>query len=424
LAIIPSLTDNSPCVIYECLENGVAFFASAAGGGKELIHKDDREYITFEPNKNALAALIIRGFNTKLIPLARPSYSIDGIVCKWEELFAELQDQPSSSQYSPMDCDKKTPLVSLILVHHNRHRLLEISLQSCLEQDYPNLEIILVDDGSTEPESLAYLDDLERTNRQDPRLRILRCENRYLGAARNAGVKVASGEYVVFLDDDNIALPNMVSRYVAAVLHSGADAVSGAMRYFYEQDGRPNIKASNNPIYVFWGGRQRYSAMLTNHLGDATGIYRKEIVIKAGGFHENFGVTHEDWKMYADIERLGGRIVTIPDMMYWYRVTSGSMIKSTKQYLNAQMHLLPYAQRLPRNFAHLPFVLFAILNNQDIYSSGYCHPVYWQYTIQFARIIRRFPRFEKMVVRILETSYPMLKRCFHSLRQWYHRTKT
>jgi glycosyltransferase involved in cell wall biosynthesis len=235
---------------------------------------------------------------------------------------------------------------------------MKLALQSCLNQDYQALEIILVDDGSEAQISKEYLDKLEKEGL--PRLKILRLENRYLGAARNSGIAAASGEYTIFLDDDNIALPDMVSRYVAAAQYSKADAVSGMMRFFYEQDGLPHHNSADNQFYSFLGGHQHYTAMLFNLLGDSTGIYRTEMLKKTGGFHEHFGVTHEDWKMYIDIESIGGKIATIPDMMFWYRINEGSMIKTTNIYKNVIQHLSAYERRLPKEWKYLPYMFYAL----------------------------------------------------------------
>jgi glycosyltransferase involved in cell wall biosynthesis len=354
IAVMPSLVDNSPCVVYECLENNIPFLASCAGGGIELICREDREAATFAPEKKRLADALKRCL-TLGVPIPRPTYTHESLVRQWADLFEDLQ-KTHSAQVVPLETSR--PMVSMILVHHNRPHLLKYSLQSCLDQDYPNLEILLVDDGSNDPEALACLDDLE--SKKLPGVKILRCGNRYLGAARNVGIAEARGEYAVFLDDDNLALPSMVSRYIDAALYSGADAVSGAMLFFHEQEGSPREGVTNNELCTFWGSRQHYSAMLVNHLGDATGIYRISVLRHIGGFHEQYGVTHEDWKMYIDIETAGYKIVTIPDIMFLYRVIPDSMFRTTSIYMNAQQHLSAYSKRFPRDYIYFPIILFGI----------------------------------------------------------------
>lgn len=394
LAIMPSLEDNSPCVVHECLEDGIPFLASSSGGGSELIFSEDRDEATFVPDKRHLSRALTKllsGDRKALVP--RQEHPPQRRLEMWVSFLDELERDRAEEK--PVSRRRDRPKVSIVLPHHDRPDLLKISLESCLKQDYPNLEIVLVDDGSVEAESVAYLDSLEKEHKDNRDFKIVRQENKYLGAARNRGVEVASGEYVVFLDDDNIALPDMVSRFVDAIEFGAADAVSGAMRFFYEQDGPPGVDAANNALMLFWGGHQRYSSMLYNHLGDATGIYRKETLQKAGGFHETFGVTHEDWKLYADIDRIGGKIICIPEMMFWYRITQGSMFRSTNEYMNALMHLDSYAKRLPPDMSHLPYVLFSMRKKAP---SG--NPTIMRLAYSLSDFIFKRPRLERLIYRI------------------------
>jgi glycosyltransferase involved in cell wall biosynthesis len=82
--------------------------------------------------------------------------------------------------------------------------LLQQALASIKTQTYQNIEVILVDDGSTKEESHRYLNLIE--NDFNARgWKIIRSSNNYLGAARNLAARHASGEYLMFMDDDNVA---------------------------------------------------------------------------------------------------------------------------------------------------------------------------------------------------------------------------
>ena len=94
---------------------------------------------------------------------------------------------------------KQEVLVSIIIPVYNQSRYLKNSFNSLIYQDYDNLEIICVDDGSTD-NSLAVLMELKNA---DSRIRIIQQENKGAGAARNNGLKYANGKYVIFLDADD-----------------------------------------------------------------------------------------------------------------------------------------------------------------------------------------------------------------------------
>src|SRR5581483_10923551 len=95
-------------------------------------------------------------------------------------------------------------------------------LESLKAQDYSNFEVIVVDDGSTLPAAVAYLEELE-PEFATRGWRILRQENRYPGAARNNAARHARGEYLLFMDDDNFAKPHEISRFVQVARRTGAD---------------------------------------------------------------------------------------------------------------------------------------------------------------------------------------------------------
>jgi glycosyltransferase involved in cell wall biosynthesis len=103
-------------------------------------------------------------------------------------------------------------LVSVIIPTYNRLPLLGEALESALAQTHPNLEIIVVDDGSTDGTN-AYVQGLE-----SDRIRYVFQENRgHPGAARNVGLRMARGEYVAFLDSDDVWLPEKIERQLAVL---------------------------------------------------------------------------------------------------------------------------------------------------------------------------------------------------------------
>jgi glycosyltransferase involved in cell wall biosynthesis len=104
------------------------------------------------------------------------------------------------------------PVVSVVLLTHNRRRLLELALRSVLAQTAVELEAIVVDDASTD-DTAAYLDGIA-----DARLRVVRnARSRGVSAARNAGLDAARGKWTAFLDDDDLWAPDKVVAQLAAL---------------------------------------------------------------------------------------------------------------------------------------------------------------------------------------------------------------
>ena len=104
-------------------------------------------------------------------------------------------------------------LISIIIPFYNSKDFIERSLRSCLDQRFSNIEIILIDDGSTDGSSLI----VSRFCGEDSRVRLLSQENSGASAARNKGLEAAAGEYVMFLDSDDTIDPDMIEDLLEVV---------------------------------------------------------------------------------------------------------------------------------------------------------------------------------------------------------------
>ncbi len=111
--------------------------------------------------------------------------------------------------------------VSIVMPIYNASAYLREALDSIINQSYRDLEIICVDDGSTD-ESLEVLEQYQAF---DKRIKIIKQNNQYAGAARNAGLAVASGEYIMFLDSDDIFKKNMISFLVKKAKKKRPDVI-------------------------------------------------------------------------------------------------------------------------------------------------------------------------------------------------------
>ena len=112
-----------------------------------------------------------------------------------------------------------SPLISIILPVYNAESTLPIALQALLRQTYEAIEIIAVNNGSTD-KSQEILDKAMQT---DPRLKVLRTENNGVWNARRAGIAAASGDYIGFCDADDIPQPYMYERLIAEARRTNAE---------------------------------------------------------------------------------------------------------------------------------------------------------------------------------------------------------
>lgn len=127
--------------------------------------------------------------------------------------YAEAQ---KFATYQALNAIEKT-LVSVVIPFFNEVNLVLRAVESVLSQTHSNLEIILVDDGSTEP-----VEAIMALAVADPRVKLIRQENKGPGAARNCGMRSARGEYIAFLDADDVFLPVKLQLQVAAMQNNGS----------------------------------------------------------------------------------------------------------------------------------------------------------------------------------------------------------
>jgi glycosyltransferase involved in cell wall biosynthesis len=314
LAVMPSLIENSPCVVGECFTLGIPFLAADVGGTAELVAEDSRAHCLTAPRAADLAAAIQRVVENgmpELVSTLNPSKTRESWLARSPAKLAETV------------CAK--PLVSVCFTHYERPHLLRRAYDSMLAQTYDNIEIIIVDDGSRSPGAHAYLNEIETTPARFP-VTVIRGQNKYLGAARNAAARVAKGEYLLFHDDDNFAEPKEVETFVAAAQAYGADVLTAQCYVFHEgEQGRdgPTRRIEFYPIGV--GG---VFSFFLNRFGDANALVRRSVFEEIGGFTEEYGVGFEDWEFFLKTYMRDKRMGVVPEPLFNYRASATGMLGS------------------------------------------------------------------------------------------------
>ena len=136
--------------------------------------------------------------------------------------------------------ERKEPLVSVIVACCNVESYVRRAMDSCLFQTYENLEILAVDDGSTDDTGKI----LDTYARKDRRVRVIHKENGGLSDARNAGLQAAGGQFVAYLDGDDFYDPCMIEYLVKAILRTGADIATVRYREVKEDTPLPKKQES------------------------------------------------------------------------------------------------------------------------------------------------------------------------------------
>jgi GT2 family glycosyltransferase len=194
-----------------------------------------------------------------------------------------------------MDKDKKLPFISVVMPSHNRRERLARAVNHVIKQTYPGekLELVIVLDGCTD----GSAEMLENRRAGIPfKLTVINQKQGGPAAARNAGVRAASGEYIVFLDDDVMATPELVMEHWQTHAQDPAVVVVGPMS---------TPKDHTRPVWVRWEEyilESQYEDILAGkyemtarqfYTGNCS--FKKQWMLNAGMFDENF-------KRYEDVE--------------------------------------------------------------------------------------------------------------------------
>jgi glycosyltransferase involved in cell wall biosynthesis len=205
------------------------------------------------------------------------------------------------------------------------------TLAGLAAQTYANLEVLVIDDGSTDPASLRIFEEQERRH---PDFRFLNQANAGIGATRNRGLREARGGFFIPVDADNVPFPHMVETLVAAMhLTPGRAAMSCYYLGFRESAdlARQQYLYAGRPA-----GGPRVMASFRNVYGDANAIFRTEVFRSAGGYETDRDTSCEDWEAFVKLVNAGHRIGVVPEYLFAYRHLDGGFSRVTRRFDNHQ----------------------------------------------------------------------------------------
>jgi glycosyltransferase involved in cell wall biosynthesis len=326
LVVIPSLSDNLPNTVLECIEYRFPFITSVSGGQQELIDRNQHSCFLCQARPVELSQHI-QNYFADGAPTVAAQYDLEpsDIISWWSSLFRDCYRSLQQASYSRI---ADLPRITVGIVHYNQPYLLLQTLKSLEDQTYMNFEIIICDDGSSNAEARDLIDRLEKSGVYcNMPLRVYRNSNRYLGAARNTILSHCSTKYIVFMDDDNYALPKQLELLTRAIAHTSAGAIT-LMAYKHCSPSSPNKDNIKNIIY-YPIGQAKLSGLFQNMFGDANAIYSVAALRSISGFFEEPKVPYEDWHCFQRLLLAGYKIYVLPLPLMHYRVRGGSMLRST-----------------------------------------------------------------------------------------------
>jgi GT2 family glycosyltransferase len=204
--------------------------------------------------------------------------------------------------------DAAAPRVTVVIPCFNQGAYIDDAINSVLAQTFQDFEIIVVDDGSTDPATIERLRDYQR-----PKTRVVRTENHGPSAARNLGISLGTGEYILPLDaDDRIAATYLRRGIEALDARPGVGIVYGRTEMFGARTG-----------LVPGAGFDLHEILFSNTIV-VTALFRRKDWRAAGGYAVNMTEGFEDWDFWLTLLEQGREVSLLPETLFFYRVSDTS----------------------------------------------------------------------------------------------------
>nr|WP_297705745.1 glycosyltransferase [uncultured Butyrivibrio sp.] len=232
------------------------------------------------------------------------------------------------------------PMISIICPVYNVEKYLVRCISSLICQTYANIEIILVDDGSTD-NSGKICDDYAG---KDNRISVIHKENGGLSSARNTGIDVASGDYILFVDSDDSISPRIIEDFYARIIDTESDMVIGGIKRVDEQgkyldslDWGEDAVVSKHEYWVRFFEQKNGLGVVVNGK-----LYKKRIF---DDLRFDEGKIFEDELIIHKIIDLCDRICIINDEYYFYTKRNDGIMGKTKGVVNGYDKVEAYIKR-------------------------------------------------------------------------------
>jgi glycosyltransferase involved in cell wall biosynthesis len=204
--------------------------------------------------------------------------------------------------------NEAAPIVSIVIPCFNQGRYVDEAVESVLTQTLQSFEIIIVNDGSTDPETVQVLTDYNK-----PKVQVIHTKNCGTAAARNTAIRQAQGQYILPLDADDRIEKTYLEKAVRILDESSnIGIVSGEVELFGILTGKWEL-----PEY-------RFPDILLDNVIPSFSFYRRVDWDRVGGYQESMIYGLEDYDFWLSLIELGREFIRIPEILCFYRQVPNS----------------------------------------------------------------------------------------------------
>lgn len=243
-----------------------------------------------------------------------------------------------------MESVNNTPLVTVLMPCYNAMPYLPEAIESILNQTYKNLEIICINDGSTDETPLV----LDQYAVKDQRIRVVHNEtNLKLIGTLNKGIQLAKGEYIARMDADDVSYTNRIEILFKELAINDVDVVSCN----YDFIDLKGIKTGNNFIKCVSIKEIEFASYFFTPIGHALILGKRDVFIKNPYSLKDFSLHSEDYELWTRLIRLNYRLINVSKVLYSIRINPESVSRKYEVIQNenfvsiAQNHIELFLER-------------------------------------------------------------------------------
>lgn len=219
--------------------------------------------------------------------------------------------------------------ISIIIPVYNIEKYISECIESVIKQSYRDIEIILIDDGSTDNSGRLC----DNYCKLDKRIKVIHCKNSGLSAARNLGIEVCTGDYIIFLDGDDFLIENCITDICKVIEKNiGAEIICGKVIHYFPDkeikedfvlDEKNFLNKKGTEVLTYF-----YEEMKDGMWSAWRSIYNRQFLIDNNFFFTQ-GITSEDLDLIPRIYMKANKIVPYNEPFYYYRELRPNSIINT-----------------------------------------------------------------------------------------------
>jgi len=242
-----------------------------------------------------------------------------------------------------MDTNLNLPLISIIMPAYNAEKYIEESILSAVNQTYQNWELIIINDGSTDSTRTIA----EKFSSRDKRIKVINQQNKRLAAARNIGIKNSTGQWIAFLDADDIWAPSKLEKQVELSEKLPHIDVLYTDGWIFKYDDLSNVTPYSIKKGEFTSDEMYLLEYTGNYIPVISVMAKRDIIGKIGFPEEDiFFFGCEDWDCWLRMAKAGANFYGMDENLFYYRRHDSNMSGKSLQIAQAATLLRNFSDNL------------------------------------------------------------------------------